>query len=266
MGFKLTLFQLTGMQRYFLELSFKGTNFHGWQIQPNAISIQSTLNKALSTILQEEIKTVGVGRTDTGVHAKYFVAHFDSGNVGLTTNKNIFLKKINSILPVDISILDFYSVTPGAHARFSALKRTYEYTILKYKNPFIYEFGWFTQINLDINKMNRAVEFLYQVNDFTSFSKLHTNVKNNICHIYQAYWNDMPDKYVFKIIADRFLRNMVRAIVGTLIDVGRGKLSVQDFKIIIDKRERSSAGASVPACGLALTYIEYPDNIKNNIN
>jgi tRNA pseudouridine38-40 synthase len=249
------------MNRYFLELSFKGTHFHGWQIQPNAPTVQSHVEEALVILTRKRVKTTGAGRTDTGVHARYFVAHLDS-DCQLFNNRSDFLYKINALLPPDIAINNIYSVMPNAHARYSALSRTYEYTISQVKDPFDTEFSWHYSVPLDLTAMNQSAGILPNYTDFTSFSKLHSNAKTNICHIDQAVWSMNGTKVVFHIRADRFLRNMVRAMVGTLTDVGRGKLSQSEFIGILEGRSRSLAGFSAPAEGLALIAIEYPLNIK----
>ena len=249
--------------RYFLQLSFKGTSYHGWQIQPNAQSVQMMVNKALSTLLKKEIETIGAGRTDTGVHASFYIAHFDSDESFHSQHlKDKFLHSMNSILPYDIAIADIYEVNPQAHARYSAIRRTYEYTIVTEKEPFVNEQTWYTSQILDLQLMNQCAALLLNYNDFTSFSRLHSNSKTNLCKIHEAYWTAGPGKLVFKITADRFLRNMVRAIVGTMIEAGRGKIDSNYFKWIIENKNRKNAGASAPAKGLVLTNIEYPVDIK----
>lgn len=249
--------------RYFLEINFKGTNYHGWQFQPNALTVQEKIEQALITILNNKISTTGAGRTDTGVHARYFTAHFDSDqNVFAVAVKEKILKSLNAILPYDIAIADIYEVIPAAHARFSAIKRTYEYTIISAKDPFAADLAWYLSYKLDIRQMNKAAEILSGYSDFTSFSKLHTNSKTNLCKIYEAFWKSDKSALIFRITADRFLRNMVRAIVGTMILVGKGVINIKDFAKIIENCDRSSAGASAPAKGLVLVNIEYPVDIK----
>ena len=243
--------------RYFIILSFFGKNYHGWQIQPNAITVQKHINKALSTLLKEKILTIGAGRTDTGVHAKYFVAHFDSEKNNLHDIKD-FVFNINGILPNDISIYKIIKVSNKNHARFDAIFRTYKYFISKIKDPFKLETCHYIYGNIDIEKMNCASKLLYQFEDFTSFSKLHTDVKTNNCKIQNANWEQSDDTIVFTITADRFLRNMVRSIVGTLLDIGFGKISTDNLIKIIEKKDRSEAGVSVPAKGLFLWDIKYP--------
>jgi tRNA pseudouridine38-40 synthase len=248
-------------QRYFIEIAFKGSAFHGWQIQPNAISVQEIINKAISTVLREKIKTVGAGRTDAGVHARCFTAHFDC-NAFDSGLKSRIIYGLNSILPDDITVNDLYPVISNAHARFSAISRTYEYRVSRKKNPFEKEFSWFFLHPLNIELMNSACALLQQYNDYTSFSKLHSGVKTNLCKIYRAFWTEQGDILVFTIEADRFLRNMVRAIVGTLIDVGTEKITMNEFEKIIQARNRNAASLSVPAQGLFLIKISYPDSIR----
>jgi tRNA pseudouridine38-40 synthase len=247
--------------RYLLNLGYKGTHFHGWQIQPGVVTIQETLNIKLSLLLKEEIYTIGAGRTDTGVHAPCFYAHFDSENPDLLKEKERFLYHLNCILPIDIAVYDIFSVKPEMHARFSALSRTYMYRISRVKNPFNTEVSWFYSKYLDIDAMNNAAKVLLEYTDFTSFSKLHTDVKTNNCFISSALWVEEDNELQFYIRADRFLRNMVRAIVGTLMEVGVGKLTIQQFRELIERKDRAFAGPSVDARGLHLITIEYPDDI-----
>jgi len=244
------------VQRYFIQLSFCGTNYHGWQIQPNGLSVQEVLEKSMSTLVREEIQVTGAGRTDTGVHASFFVAHFDSENTSL--DKPDFTYNLNGFLPKDIAIQKIWKVPAKSHARFDALSRTYRYNISTVKNPFIVEQACQYFHPLDIGKMNEAAKVLFDYTDFTSFSKLHTDNKTNNCKILLAEWKEENGHLVFTIKADRFLRNMVRAIVGTLIGVGKGKLTVDNFRAIIEKKDRCAAGTSMPAQGLFLVDIEYP--------
>lgn len=246
--------------RYFLFLSYRGTNFHGWQIQPTALTVQKTLDTALSLILNEEITTTGAGRTDAGVHALTFCAHFDSTNSDLSSDKKLIFR-LNRILPKDIAIISVRKVIADANARFSAISRTYKYYISKEKDPFSESLSWLIHRNLNIERMNQACKTLAQHNDFTSFSKLHSDTKTNLCRIYNASWSSNEESLVFLIRADRFLRNMVRAIVGTMVDIGIEKLSVSEFEDIILAKDRCKAGKSAPAQGLFLTEIEYPDEI-----
>ena len=240
--------------RYFIELSYKGTNYHGWQIQPDASSVQEEITKALATILQEKILLVGAGRTDAGVHASQMFAHVDT--VKKLTDD--YVHKLNAILPNDIVIKSIKEVSDETHARFDAVSRTYEYRILLGRDPFLLETSWqLHQKNLQIEKMNEAANLLFKYEDFESFSKVKTDVNTFNCSIMKAVWT-LEDKHlIFHIKANRFLRNMVRAIVGTLIEVGLGKKTVEDFRKIIESKKRSQAGLSVPAKGLFLTEVCY---------
>jgi tRNA pseudouridine38-40 synthase len=246
------------MSRYFIEISYLGTNYHGWQLQPNATTVQLVLEDALTLLTGKSIKTTGAGRTDTGVHARHFTAHFDSDHSVFNTGDHC-VYKLNCILPADISVKDLYSVKPEAHARFSALSRTYEYRISQYKDPFDTPLSWHFFRSLDITTMNQASQKLQEYSDFTSFSKLHSDVKTNLCHIMEANWREEKSKIIFTVKADRFLRNMVRAIVGTMIELGQGNLDINGFTDIIEGKDRGLAGFSVPAHGLYLVDIAYPD-------
>jgi tRNA pseudouridine38-40 synthase len=240
--------------RYFIELSYNGKKYHGWQIQPDVISVQEKLNVAVSTILQEKIEVVGAGRTDTGVHASQMFAHFDSAHALEET----VVHKLNSILPNDITVCKVFLVADEYHARFHAESRSYEYRIWLGRNPFLLDFSW--QIhsqNLDLSKMNEAAKLLLEFEDFQTFSKVKTDVHTFNCDVTQAFWKQEGNLLTFHISANRFLRNMVRAIVGTLVDVGLGKISIHNFKEIIESKNRSNAGLSVPAKGLFLTHIKY---------
>jgi tRNA pseudouridine38-40 synthase len=246
--------------RYFIFISYKGTSYHGWQIQPNSVTVQKILDEALSTVLSEGISTVGAGRTDTGVHALVFCAHFESISPDLDTTRNL-VYKLNSFLPKDISVNSIRKVFPDANARFSALSRTYRYYVSRKKDPFFDSSSWYISTDINIDSMNEAGRILFNHSDFTSFSKLHSDTKTNLCKIYEASWKEEGSRLVFTIKADRFLRNMVRAIVGTMIEVGSGKISPHEFEEIILVRNRCSAGKSAPAKGLFLADIEYPDEI-----
>jgi len=244
--------------RFFIELSFNGNNFHGWQIQPNANTIQAELNKALSVILKDVISVVGAGRTDAGVHAKQMFAHFDfEGDV----ETEILLTKLNGFLPNDISVHQIFKVNDNTHARFDAVSRTYQYYITNEKNPFNKNVYLYYQ-RLNVDAMNLACKYLLGKQDFTSFSKLHTQTYTNDCNVIIANWKQQRNELLFTIKADRFLRNMVRAIVGTLLEVGEGKMGPKRIKEIIAKKDRSEAGVSVPAHALFITKIEYPENIQ----
>ena len=241
--------------RYFIELSYNGKNYHGWQIQPDAISIQEKINNALSTILRTNINIVGAGRTDAGVHASQMFAHFDIDKV-LDEN---FTYKLNAILPNDIVVYKTFLVNNDAHARFDANNRSYEYKIWLGRNPFLLDTTWqLLYKDININAMNEAAQILYDYNDFECFSKVKTDVNTFICKVTEAKWILNGSNLIFYISADRFLRNMVRAIVGTLLDVGLGKKSVTNFREIIESKNRSKAGVSVPAKGLFLTNVSYP--------
>lgn len=241
--------------RYFLEFAYKGTNYHGWQQQPNAISVQETLTKSLVTILKSEIELVGAGRTDSGVHAKQMFAHFD---YDLEIDNNYLIHKLNSFLPKDIAILNFHKVHYDAHARFDATKRTYQYHIYTHKNAFESHDSWYYHNNLNLDLMNKACKILFNYTDFECFSKVNTDVNTFNCKIFEANWVKNNDELIFTISADRFLRNMVRAIVGTMVYVGLEKVSLSDFEKIIESKDRNKAGFSVPAQGLYLTKVEYP--------
>jgi len=247
------------MQRYFIEMAYKGTNYHGWQIQPNGETIQSSLEKAFSTICREKIAVTGAGRTDSGVHASYFVAHFDS--VSTTLDDSSFLQHLNGFLDKDIVIYSINKVKENAHARFDAFSRTYRYYIHQNKNPFKQETSWLLRSYLDIDKMNEVSRLLIGTHDFTSFSKLHTDVKTNDCTVNIAKWERKEDSIIFTVKANRFLRNMVRAIVGTIILAGQRKIDKEDLINILRLKDRSSAGMSVPAQGLFLADIRYPDDV-----
>jgi len=246
--------------RYFIDLAYDGTNYHGWQIQPNANSIQGTLIRALSVLLHTETEVIGAGRTDTGVNASLMVAHFDSP---LTPDYicHELVIRLNRLLPRDIVIHRIRPVQQDAHARFSATSRTYQYHITTCKDPFLRHYAYQCHFNLDIEIMNQAANQLFQYTDFTSFAKLHADTKTNNCIIKQAQWQSTPHGAIFTIQADRFLRNMVRAIVGTLIEVGRGTMSLQQFCQVIEQKDRCAAGSSMPGNALFLTDITYPDSI-----
>lgn len=244
-------------KRYFAKLAYDGTRFHGWQIQPNALTIQELLDKALSTVLREKIETVGCGRTDAGVHAKDFYAHFDTQSER-ELSSHAFLQSINALLPYEIGIKSVKLVTNESHARFDATARSYEYHLHQHKDPFKHGYSWLVKESLDFEAMNDAAKILPLYTDFSCFSKSHTQTHTNNCTITRAEWLPNGDAWVFHITADRFLRNMVRAIVGTLIMVGRGQIKPEDVHAIVQSKNRSQAGSSVPACGLYLSEIVYP--------
>ncbi len=248
------------MTRYFIFLSFRGTAYNGWQIQPGKHTVQGVLTKALSTVLSSQIAVTGAGRTDTGVHASFFCAHFDAVRNDLD-NDGQLLYNLNSILPDDIAIKRIVKVNPDANARFDAISRTYQYTVTRVKDPFCADTAWLLYWQLDIDRMNEAAAILLKHSDFTSFCRLHGSNRTNICRVTHARWTDEQEKLIFTITADRFLRNMVRAVVGTLIPAGRGKLALNDFDAILRGKNRGLAGQSAPAHGLSLTAIGYPGNI-----
>ncbi|MBQ6192131.1 MAG: tRNA pseudouridine(38-40) synthase TruA [Bacteroidaceae bacterium] len=261
--------------RFFITLSYDGTRYHGWQIQPNGDSIQQRLQEALSTLLRQPIEVVGAGRTDTGVHAKMMVAHFtiedsklgieSTGAPELCEEDSAFLQlqssikyRLNKLLPQDIAVQDVRQVSDDMHARFSATSRTYHYYIHTRKDPFLYAYSWLVPFKLDFEKMNEAAKVLLEYEDFTSFSKVNTDTKTNLCDLKEAYWQEVaPGQWRFTITANRFLRNMVRAIVGTLVEVGRGRIGIEDIRRIIEAKDRCSAGESVPGKALFLVDIKY---------
>ena len=242
--------------RYFVELRYDGTCYCGWQRQSEAVSVQQTLENGLSTLLRESIEVTGAGRTDTGVNAAYYVAHFDVSVPIVDCRQLVY--KVNLILPKDISVMNIVAVASYAHARFDAVQREYRYRIEQVKNPFTRGGSWQYYVPLDVDEMNRAAGSLLRYDDFTSFAKLNSNNKTNICHITHAGWWRDGDTLWFSIRADRFLRNMVRAIVGTLVDVGRGRYSAAEFEAIVASRDLSRSSGSAPAQGLFLWDVLYP--------
>jgi tRNA pseudouridine38-40 synthase len=247
--------------RYFIRLSYNGAAYGGWQSQPNAPTVQQKMEDGLAAVLGLKSGITGCGRTDAGVHASVFFAHFD-WDAALNPEQRIALRfRLNRFLPDDISVHSVFPVLPGAHARFSAGSRSYEYTVIREKDPFRFDKSFFIHGPLDVESMNRAALNLLGRHDFSSFSKTHTQVNHFFCDIRQAEWTEVGHILTFSVQADRFLRNMVRAVVGTLIDVGKGKLSEDDFIGIIAARNRSSAGYSVPARGLMLTGVGYPGEL-----
>lgn len=245
--------------RYFIDLSYFGKAYHGWQVQPNAITVQEEVERVLSTYLRQEIKVTGAGRTDTGVHARQLVAHFDAPDLG---DLKQFCYKINAFLPNDIAFNQVYPVRADAHARFDAVARSYEYHIATRKDPFTQELAFQVPGELDVAPMNQAASILLKYTDFEAFSRTGSDVKTFNCQLTHAAWEVLPEGLIFTISADRFLRNMVRAVVGTLLEVGLGKCDLEQFRSIIQSKDRSKAGASAPAKGLYLTKVTYPDNIK----
>jgi tRNA pseudouridine38-40 synthase len=254
-------------QRYFIELAYDGTNYHGWQLQPNAVTVQELLEKALTTLLRQPIEIIGCGRTDTGVHAKEYFMHLD---VSAIDNKPSAIDKrsLNALLPLDIAIKRIIPIHAEAHARFDATLRSYEYHIHFEKDPFLNGYSWLLRDRPNLELMNQAAAIIMEYTDFSCFSKSNTQVKTNNCKIAKAEWVETENGIVFHISADRFLRNMVRAIVGTLLMVGKGDLQTEAIRQIIESKNRSNAGTSVPACGLYLTEVKYPylDEINNSLN
>lgn len=242
--------------RLFAEISYKGKNYHGWQKQPNATTVQSVAEKAFNVVLREsEFNCTGCGRTDSGVHAKQFYFHFET-NENIDLDKLVF--KVNTLLPEDIVVHRLMDVPEGSHARFDAVSRTYKYYIHQKKNPFLTDISYYNTRKLNLEAMNEACTCLLNYADFTSFSKVNTETKTNNCDIKKALWKAEGESLVFEITANRFLRNMVRAIVGTMIDVGVGKITIDQFEKIIENKDRGNAGASVPGHGLFLTKVNYP--------
>lgn len=247
------------MYRYFLHIAYNGANYHGWQIQPASASVQGELEKCLSLKIGEHVNLTGCGRTDTGVHARHFYAHFEVENN--IDDCQLLVNQLNIFLPEDIVIYDCWKVAHHHHARFDALSRTYHYYITKTKNPFHTHDAFYIYGPLDMEMMQKASDILFDYQDFTSFSKLHTQVKNNNCKIMEAGWFEENGLLVFHIKADRFLRNMVRAIVGTLLEVGKGKMSLDGFRTVIEDKNRCSAGTSMPAHALFLEDVSYPPDV-----
>ncbi len=242
--------------RYFIRLAYNGATYHGWQSQPNACSVQETLERAMSMVLREPIAVTGAGRTDAGVNAAVMFAHFDVASP--IADSTLLVRQLNSILGKDIAVYSVFRVADGAHARFDATSRTYKYFVTTEKSPFRHQFSWQSFPQLDFELMNIAAEKMLAYTDFTSFSKLHTDVATNNCRVTYARWTEENGMWVFTVTADRFLRNMVRAIVGTLVEVGRHKIGIDDFCKIIEKKDRCSAGTSMPGNALFLWNITYP--------
>lgn len=250
------------MNRYFLHLAYNGNAYHGWQIQPGATSVQEVMEKCIGLKLKQEIGVTGCGRTDAGVNARNFYAHFESEQIDDMEN---FVYQLNMFLPDDIVVFDCWQVDNRFHARFDATSRTYQYYITRSKNPFHTNDAYYVYGDLNVDKMNEAASLLFEYEDFTSFSKLHTQVKTNNCKIMEARWLEENGLLVFRIKADRFLRNMVRAIVGTLLEVGKGKMGLDGFRAVIEHKNRCSAGTSVPAHALFLEDVTYPIELFKGI-
>ena len=246
--------------RYFVVFSYDGTSYHGWQIQPNGDSVQAQLQRGLSLLLREEISVTGAGRTDAGVHARKMVAHFDTKN-DVDCQQTAY--KLNRLLPRDIAVSRIYRVADDLHARFHAVSRTYHYYIHTQKNPFLRQYSCELHYALDFDLMNRAAEMLLEYEDFGAFCKSHSDVKTTLCKVTVAEWHQTAaDSWYFEITANRFLRNMVRAVVGTLIDVGRKRITLDDFRSVIEGKRRTDAGESMPGNALFLEDVVYPTDGK----
>ena len=249
------------MSRYFIHLAYEGSRYHGYQIQPHSDSVQQTLERCLGLKLGQTVSLTGCGRTDTGVHARNYYAHFDLENA--IGDLETLADQLNAFLPEDIVVYRIWPVPPESHARFDARSRTYHYYITRTKNPFHIHDAFYLYGKLDVEKMQQAANMLMDYEDFTSFSKVHTQVKTNNCKIMEAQWFERDGLLVFRIKADRFLRNMVRAIVGTLLEVGKGRMTLDEFRAVIERKDRCEAGISVPAHALFLEEIEYnPEILK----
>lgn len=241
--------------RYFITFSYDGTAYHGWQIQPHSVTVQEELQKALSTLMRKPMEVVGAGRTDTGVHARKMIAHFDHDEV---VDCSQLVYKLNKLLPRDIAVQHVEPVADDMHARFSAKSRTYHYYVHLDKNPFLRSYSWQVYGNPDFELMNRAARVLMEYKDFTSFSKVNTDTKTNDCTITEARWDRVgEDQWRFTVTANRFLRNMVRAIVGTLMEVGRGRMTIEQLRSVIEAKDRCRAGDSVPGNALFLVEVLY---------
>ena len=247
--------------RYFIQLAYRGTHFHGWQQQPNGTSIQSVLSEILTVYFRSPVKVTGAGRTDAGVHAECYFAHFDLPEKIIPVDSGKVIYHLNCLLPQDIAVYSILPVNEDANSRFDAISRTYEYRISRRKEPFLQDLVHVYEGPLDVKAMNDAAKLLLAVSDFNAFAKSKSDAATSICRVSHALWKDDGPLLIFTITADRFLRNMVRAVVGTLMDVGRGRTSIADFTAIVTSGNRCNAGYSVPACGLFLTGITYPDSI-----
>lgn len=249
--------------RYFIELAYNGTGFHGWQTQENAPTIQEEIEEKLTTIFRKPMAIMGCGRTDTGVHAKQYFAHFDTEET-LPISEEDLAHKLNAMLHIGIAINRIFPVSEDAHARFSAIKRSYQYRITTVKHPFETETAYRFNIPIDISAMNKACQLMLGEKDFGCFCKANADNHTDICTVYMAEWKQIDQLITFNVIANRFLRNMVRAIVGTLLEVGQGRMSLEEFQTVLNSKDRTKAGRSVPAHGLYLTAVEYPPEIVLN--
>ena len=243
------------MPRYFIHMAYNGSRYHGYQIQPHSESVQETLEHCLNLKLGEPVSITGCGRTDTGVHARNYYAHFDLDRE--IEDTEVLSHQLNAFLPEDIVVYRIWQVPSETHARFDAISRTYHYYITRTKNPFHINDAYFLYGDLDVDRMQAATHILFEYEDFTSFSKVHTQVKTNNCRIMEACWFEQDGLLVFHIKADRFLRNMVRAIVGTLLEIGKGRMTLEEFRAVIERKDRCEAGTSVPAHALFLEEVEY---------
>ncbi len=251
------------MKRYFIQLSYNGTAYHGWQVQLNTLTtIQQTINVMLSKLLNEGVTVMGCGRTDTGVHASDYYAHFDT-SINLLEDEAHWVFKFNKALPPDIAIHKILKVKETANARFDAVARTYQYVINKKKDPFRISAACFIYGELNVDEMNKACKILFDYSDFSAFAKSNTQTGSNICKLYKAEWRQEGDVLTFTISADRFLRNMVRAIVGTMLEIGKGRKTLEEFREVIESKQRSNAGLSAHACGLYLMKVDYPEGYFN---
>ena len=241
--------------RYFLQFAYDGTRFHGWQLQSNALTVQQVLDEALSRILREPVSTTGSGRTDTGVHAIQQYAHFD---VSAPFDTEEMCYRLNRLLPPDIAAQAAFAVADGAHARFDAIARTYEYRVSLVKDPFLRAYSFFISRKPNLDQMNRAAALLRSVEDFTTFSKTKGDTLHYRCRLYEACWRQEGGQLLFTIRANRFLRGMVRLVVGTMLDVGSGKRTVEEFEAIVAAQDRSRASGAAEATGLFLTQVDYP--------
>ncbi len=244
--------------RYFIKLAYNGTRYHGWQIQDNALTVQEVITRAVRLMWMKDFKMIGCGRTDTGVHAQSFIAHFDLEEEKSQEELNELTHRLNRYLPEDIVIYRIFPVASDLHSRYDAISRTYEYHIHTIKDPFLNHTSWFLHQPLDIDLMNRGGEVIKEYDDFTSFSKANVKRKTNLCTIIECTMGNVGHQLVFRITANRFLHDMVRAIVGTMINLGQHKITIEDLRLIIESKDRCNAGESVPAKGLFLTRVEYP--------
>ena len=248
--------------RYFVKIAYNGSKYHGWQIQKGQVSVQQTINEHLSILLKEKMDCYGCGRTDAGVHARNYYLHFDT-NAELNS---WFFFKLNAFLPKDIRIIAAYRPDPLIHARWDALKRSYEYLVSSAKDPFMQGFSYQTNEKFDVELMNKACSILFEYNDFESFSKSNNNLNHYLCELFEVKWEFRDELLIFRISANRFVRGMVRLIVGTMLDVGRQKITLDEFRQIIESKDRTRAGVSVPACGLYLTDVVYPEGVLKKLN